>query len=119
LKTSFRELTIIVESYFKSWCYVKNQSILTGGAVGILEVEFGSWWGELIAVFVVASSPPTTPPKSTTTETPSRIRDILGNGNLSNSIYGNPSSLTIHQGEKGIFVASKRWKLYSGINCCC
>ncbi|XP_068916288.1 neurotrimin-like isoform X1 [Tenebrio molitor] len=47
------------------------------------------------------SSPPTTPPKSTTTETPSRIRDILGNGNLSNSIYGNPSSLTIHQGEKG------------------
>ena len=55
-------------------------------------------------VFVVASSPPTTPPKSTTTETPSRIKDILGNGNLSNSVYGNPSSLTIHHGEKGIFV---------------
>lgn len=52
-------------------------------------------------VFVVASSPPTTSPKPTTTETPSRIKDIWGNG-LNDSVYGNPSSLTIHLNDKGI-----------------
>ncbi|KAL1493396.1 hypothetical protein ABEB36_011457 [Hypothenemus hampei] len=41
------------------------------------------------------SSPPTTSPKPTTTETPMRVKDF-GFGDLNNSIYGNPSSLTIH-----------------------
>lgn len=54
-------------------------------------------------VFVVASSPPTTSPKPTTTETPSRMRDIWGNGDFNNSVYGNPSSLTVHISDKGIF----------------
>lgn len=53
-------------------------------------------------VFVVASSPPTTAPKPTTTETPSRIKDLWGNGDFNNSVYGNPSSLTIHLADKGI-----------------
>ncbi|CAG9759249.1 unnamed protein product [Ceutorhynchus assimilis] len=46
-------------------------------------------------VFVAVSSPPTTSPKPTTTETPSRVKD-WGLSDLNNSIYGNPSSLTIH-----------------------
>lgn len=53
-------------------------------------------------VFVVASSPPTTAPKPTTTETPSRIKDLWANGDFNNSVYGNPSSLTIHLADKGI-----------------
>ncbi|GJQ66794.1 hypothetical protein Trydic_g18563 [Trypoxylus dichotomus] len=47
------------------------------------------------------SSPPTTAPKPTTTETPSRIKDLWGNGDFNNSVYGNPSSLTIHLADKG------------------
>ncbi|XP_066158694.1 neurotrimin-like isoform X2 [Euwallacea fornicatus] len=45
------------------------------------------------------SSPPTTSPKPTTTETPSRVKD-WGLGDLNNSVYGNPSSLTIHLDNK-------------------
>ncbi|XP_031336375.1 lachesin-like [Photinus pyralis] len=47
------------------------------------------------------SSPPTTSPKPTTTETPSRMKDIWGNGDFNNSVYGNPSSLTVHFSDKG------------------
>ncbi|KAF7274528.1 hypothetical protein GWI33_012820, partial [Rhynchophorus ferrugineus] len=50
-------------------------------------------------VFVAVSSPPTTSPKPTTTETPSRVKD-WGYNDLNNSVYGHPSSLTIHQ-DKG------------------
>lgn len=53
-------------------------------------------------IFVVASSPPTTSPKPTTTETPSRFKDIWGSGDFNNSVFGNPSSLTIHLADKGI-----------------
>ncbi|KAF2884412.1 hypothetical protein ILUMI_21791 [Ignelater luminosus] len=47
------------------------------------------------------SSPPTTSPKPTTTETPSRMKDIWANGDFNNSVYGNPSSLTVHLSDKG------------------
>ncbi|KAF5299032.1 hypothetical protein FQR65_LT09495, partial [Abscondita terminalis] len=47
------------------------------------------------------SSPPTTSPKPTTTETPSRMKDIWGNPDFNNSVYGNPSSLTVHFSDKG------------------
>uniref|UniRef100_A0AAR5P251 Ig-like domain-containing protein n=2 Tax=Dendroctonus ponderosae TaxID=77166 RepID=A0AAR5P251_DENPD len=45
------------------------------------------------------SDPPTTSPKPTTTETPSRVKD-WGLNDLNNSVYWNPSSLTIHN-DKG------------------
>lgn len=46
------------------------------------------------------SSPPTTSPKPTTTETPFHIKDMGGGSDLNNSVYGNPSSLTIHPVDK-------------------
>lgn len=52
-------------------------------------------------VFVAASSPPTTSPRPTTTETPTHLKDMWGSGDLNNSVYGNPSSLTIHRADKG------------------
>ncbi|GLV43068.1 Dpr-interacting protein zeta [Carabus blaptoides fortunei] len=50
------------------------------------------------------SSPPTTSPKPTTTEATSRVKDTqwnVGDNALNNSVYGNPSSLTVHLTDKG------------------